>query len=356
MSRTFGPSAEHLAYDRWPDILASRGMASSFFSCKNGPCPFCGGTDRYSWSKKFGGVWVCRQGCTDGKYASGFAMLMRHMGYSTFREAADDVRDFFHQNPSVVPVTREQRTALSREMTPEQAARNLARMRKFWNEAVEVTHGDPVSRYMAHRVPGMNFRPQSIRFHPALEYWMRGEEQGDPPIYVGAFPAMLALAQGVNNDMVQLHKSYLTPDGMPADVPMRKKTDLGVGVNSFAVRMMEMYGDTLGVCEGIETGWASAMVKDIPVWPCLNGPALASFEVPYDLKHQVKTLVVFADSDELKPYGTNPDGTKKLRRAGSYYADTLVGRARSQGLRTLIIRSAKTRHDMADYWSEKAAA
>lgn len=349
--------AEDLAFGRWPDILTARGMDSAFFSGRNGPCPFCGGKDRYRWTqKKYGGVWVCSAGCTGGKYASGFAMLMRHMGFTTFREAADDVRDYFGCNPSVEPIPRLQRLAMSNEMTPERIQRNRARMLKFWNEACEVTYGDPVDKYMQNRVRGMDFMPKCIRFHPALQYWMPGKSANDRPVLLGEYPAMLAYAQGPTGELVQLHKTYLTADGQKADVPVAKKTDLGVGVNSFAVRMMEMRGDTLGVCEGIETGWASAMLKNIPIWPCLNGPALAAFEVPGDLSAQVRTLIIFADSDELKPSGSTQSGGTKWKRAGSEYADKLAERSRARNLRTMIVRPAKVGHDMANYWSARIAA
>lgn len=349
--------AEDLAFGLWPSILTARGMDSGFFSGKNGPCPFCGGKDRYRWAqKKYGGVWVCNGPCTEGKYASGFSMLMRHMGFSTFREAADDVRAYFGHNPSVEPISRVQRMAMSNEMTPEKVQRNRARMLRFWNEAREVTHDDPVSLYMKNRVRGMDFMPKCIRFHPALQYWMPGNTADEKPVLLGEYPTMLAYAQGANGELVQLHKTYLTLNGEKADVPLPKKTDLGVGVNSFAVRMMNMVGDTLGVCEGLETGWASAMLRNIPIWPCLNGPALSAFEVPEELRVQVRTLIIFADSDELKPAGNNADGSRKWKRPGSVYAEKLAERARAQDFRTLILRPAKVGHDMANYWSDQMAA
>lgn len=350
---------EDLAFGRWPDILAARGMDRNFFTGRHGPCPFCpdgGGKDRYQWvQRKYGGVWVCRT-CTEGKYSSGVNMLMRHMGYTDFVEAVRDVRDYFGTNGSVQPVSREQRIAMSGEMTPEVIERNRARMLKLWNEARTVQEGDPVWQYMQKRVPGMSLALFSIRYHPALEYWAPPAEGYDKPVLLGKFPAMLAYAKAPDGSLAQLHKTYLTLTGDKADVPLVKKTDRGVGVNSFAVRMMEPLGDKLGVCEGLETGWASAMERGIPVWPCLNGPALAAFQLPDELKQQVKTLVIFADSDEMHRSGRNADGSDKFRRPGSHYASELAQNARRQGLRTLIIRPAKVGHDMADYWKEKVAA
>lgn len=351
--------AEDLAFGRWPEILQARGMSASYFNQKNGPCPFCpdgGGKDRYRWTqKKYGGVWVC-SACTEGKYATGFNMLMKHMGYQTFREAADDVRDFFGANPNVKPIPREQRLAMDGSMTPETVLRNRTRMLKTWDEGYEVTSGDPVDLYLNSRVRGLDFVPANIRFHPALPYWAPPPEGQDKPVLLGRFPAMLAYAQAPDGSLAQLHKTYLTLQGAKADVPLVKKTDLGVGVNSFAVRMLEPYGDTLGVCEGFETGCASAMLRDIPVWPCLNGPAMSEFELPPELRGQIKKLVIFEDSDELKAFGRNPDGSTKWRRPGSVYAQKLADRARQWGLRTLIIKSAKVGDDIADYWSAQAVA
>lgn len=348
--------AEDLAFGRWPDILQARGMDASFFNGKAGPCPFCGGSDRYRWvQKKFGGVWVCNN-CTGDKYATGFNMLMRHMGYTTFHEAADDVRDFCGKNPQIKPIPREQQLLQGNSMTPERIARNRARMVKTWNEALEVTAGDPVSLYMQNRTPGMNFMPKCIRYHPALEYWAPPPQGQDKPVLLGRFHAMLAYAQDQAGELVQLHKTYLTLSGEKADVPLVKKTDLGVGVNSFAVRMLEPVGDTLGVCEGLETGWASVMLRRIPVWPCLNGPALAEFRLPDELRGQIKTLVIFKDTDELKMSGRNQDGSTRWRRPGSEYAAKLADRARREGLRTLIVGPARVGNDMADYWKSKVAA
>lgn len=347
--------AEDLAVGRWPDILTARGMDPSFFSGRNGPCPFCDGKDRYRWvQKKYGGVWVC-SGCTNNKYASGFSMLMQHMGYSSFREAADDVREFFGTNKHIQPLTREQWRAQNDEMTPEKVARNRSRMLRFWDEARDVAQGDPVYCYMQKRVPGMDFIPSDIRYHPALEYWLPPPPGQERPQLLGKFPAMLALARDVNGEVVQLHKTYLTVDGGKADVPLVKKTDLGVGVNSFAVRMMEPIGDRLGVCEGLETGWAAAMMNKIPVWPCLNGHALSEFVLPDELRGQIKKLVIFADSDELKTRGRPMDGVVKKFRPGSEYAAKLADSARRQGLRTLIIRPAKVGFDIADHWNSELA-
>lgn len=344
--------AEDLAYDRWPEILISAGMDAVFFSQRNGPCPFCGGRDRYRWSKKHGGSWVCNH-CTHGRYDSGFRMLMEHMGYDTFREAADHVRSHFGATQQIEAIARSARPRpADTGMSEEELNRNRARMQRFWNEAREIVPGNPVHRYMERRCPGIDLDLHALRYHPALEYWAPPEHDGQRPRLLGTYPAMLACAHSPNGEMVQLHKTYLTPQGEKAGVPLPKKTEYGVGASSFAVRMMLPVGDTLGVCEGIETAWGAAMLRQIPVWPCLNGPALARFELPQEHRETVRRLVIFADHDELKK-GRVVNGVQTWHRPGSEYARELAMRAKQKGLRVLVIKPARTGHDMASCWQSR---
>lgn len=345
--------AEDLAHDRWPEILVSAGIDSSFFGKHNGPCPFCGGKDRYRWSSKFGGAWVCNQ-CTDGRYANGFKMLMEHMGYQSFRQAADHVRDYFGSNQSLGVIHRPV-PALpirSAQMSEQEMARNRQRILKFWSESKPIVDGDPVYQYMQRRCPGMTIDCQDLRHHPALQYWAPPDAPEGSPKLLGTFPAMLALAHNALGEVVQLHKTFLTEDGHKAPVPLPKKTDYGVGANAFAIRLMPVEGDTLGVSEGIESAWGAAMLKGIPVWPCLNGSSMARFTLPEELKGQVKRLIIFADHDELKK-GKSVNGVQKYRRPGSEYAAELADHARVQGLRAMIIKPATPGHDMANQWQLK---
>jgi ribosomal protein L37AE/L43A len=56
-----------------------------------GPCPFCGGEDRFTVKRTDAGdVWICRK-CGDGKYHDAVAFLMRAEGKS-FQEVTSDER------------------------------------------------------------------------------------------------------------------------------------------------------------------------------------------------------------------------------------------------------------------------
>lgn len=332
------PNAEDLAYGCWPDILAGAGVDRSFLTGRHGPCPFCGGTDRYRFQAKSGGRYLCNS-CTNGEWRGGFDFLMRHMGYQSFRQAADHVREHFNITPgsavSVVP--RPQRLPQARQQDQENVSRARVRMEGVWNASRPVTPGDAVDRYLRSRVPGLPEVPRDIRFHPALAYWEAPETLSGKPRLLGTYPAMVVRGFDAQGELVQVHKTYLTEDGWKADVPHPKKTDVGVGCNSFALRLGQPTGDSLGVCEGIETALASMVIRPgLPVWPCHSSSILANFAVPEDLRHQVKRVIIFSDSDEMK----------NGRRAGQEAAALLASRLRQQGIRSLIIRPARVGTDM----------
>lgn len=346
-------NAEDLVWGRFPEILMAAGMDPRFFNHRNGPCPFCEGTDRYRWTRKPEGRWVCNS-CTGGKYASGFEMLMRHLGLHTFREAADYVRDHLGENAKVPAVLREAKAAAVKYGSPEDLARRRAKMERLWGEAVAISPGDPVTQYLQKRVPGINLHLQDLRYHPKLPYWAPGELPEDRPVLVGHFPAMLAMCRDSSGHFVQLHKTYLTPTGDKAAVPVVKKTEQGVGSNAFAVRLMPVTGDTLGVCEGIETGLGASMLRQIPVWPCLNGTVLMNFTLPEELVGQVKRIVIFTDHDARKLPGNTVQQMK--RRPGDVYADTLAQRLIGQRLRVLKMKVAGVGNDFADHWGKQQMA
>lgn len=346
--------AEDLAYGRWPEILQAAGISDVYFNGKNGPCPFCGGRDRYRWSNKYGGVWLCT-GCpeSEGKWANGFKMLMKHLGFTSFRDAADHVRRYCNGGTRDRS-ERAARAPVARSDPQAEAERNMRRMVSIWEASRAITPGDPVDLYLHRRVPGLDFTPEMVRFHPALEYWAPPEDPRGRPVLLGKFPTMVARAADPKGRFVQIHKTYLTPDGLKADVPVVKKTERGIGVNGFAVAMMPVLGDTLGVAEGIESALAGAMVRRIPVWPCLNGPSMAAFDVPGDLMDQLSRIVIFADHDELKALpSAGSNGARRLRSAGSHYAEQLAARARARGKRVLIVKASRVGCDMADYWEQR---
>ena len=47
-------NVNEIATGRWPNILAHFGVAEKFLTGKHGPCPICGGKDRFRFDNKEG--------------------------------------------------------------------------------------------------------------------------------------------------------------------------------------------------------------------------------------------------------------------------------------------------------------
>jgi len=127
---------------RWPELLAAlAGLSFSQLSPKHGPCPLCGGTDRYRFDDLNGtGSWFCNQcGGKDqrGGGGSGMDLLMRVKGWS-YPEAARATDDF-----------------LGIARTPQASLRSappVSRADSYWQYS---------DTYYVCRFPGKKFRPLS---------------------------------------------------------------------------------------------------------------------------------------------------------------------------------------------------
>ena len=332
----------------WPQILEHAGVPASVLNNKHQPCPFCEGKDRFRFADKGKGLWVCVK-CTDSKYETGLSLLMNFLGLKDYLEAAKWVHGYFDgtskqgdgSKRKLAPSNLE-----SPEVIEERKRYRIQKMRDLLSQTAPVTGGDPVTLYLESRIPNLRGLtiPSGIRYHPNLEYWESDAHEGKP-VLRGRYPAMVVAGYDSLDNLVQVHKTYLTSDGKKAPVANVKKTDVGVGSNSFALRMMEVRptDEVLGVSEGIETGLASALMYDIPVWPCHSSSILSNFVIPEALRPQIKRLMIFGDND--KP---TPRRGGQLVNTGLAAARSLADRYRADKLRVTIMRPAAYGADMCD--------
>lgn len=318
-----------LARDRWPQILMAAGITEKFLR-KNvhGPCPVCGGTDRFRFDNKDGsGSHYCNK-CGAG---DGFSLLMKHMNYS-FKEAAEYIRSWMglqpvDAKPVVTPSNNTEKSDKGKQ----------ARLQKIWREAKPILEGDPVWTYLTHtRQLPIDGVQQVLRYHPALPYvdFSSGK-------FLGKFPAMLALVQNSDREVIGMHKTYLTKDGRKAEVPDPKKSEKISKLSGGAIRLFK-HGKKLAVSEGIETALAVHALKGIPSWACLNKVLLAQLEVPED----VEELYIYADNDKADQEG---------HRAGQEAAAALVERMTKEGRKARIILPTSVGMDFADIWCASRA-
>ena len=222
-----------------------------------GPCPMCGGTDRFSVDPKRG-VYNCRH-CGGGDWVR----LVEQHERLDFRGAllwlvGDAPPD---------PAEAERRRAAAARAARDRDARSDRERRKAIRLALDVwrqclpAEGTPVRAYLARRgldrelLPDL---PDDIRFHPDLPYavnrsgtWHR----------IHAGPAMVAAVRKPSGEIGAVHRTWIdaaTPSGKPQIVDpetgeaQKAKKTLG-SVKGGAIRLIAGQRPILVMGEGIET-------------------------------------------------------------------------------------------------------
>ena len=261
-------NVREVAQGRWRSILAVLGVDERALSGKHGPCPMCGGKDRFRFDDKEGrGTFYC-SGCGAG---DGVALAMGITGLS-FRDVAAEVERIAGTvKPST---TKPERTDDDK----------LAALRRAFKESKPIERGDEACRYLAGRGLGLYDLPESIRTHPGMTYRDDGK-------VLGSFPTMLASVTDATGRAVSMHRTYIQ-GGRKAPVPSAKKLMQGLPLAGAAIRLTPI-SRTLGIAEGIETAIAAAELFEVPVWSCVSTTGIESFEPPAGVEH----VVVFGDHD-----------------------------------------------------------
>jgi putative DNA primase/helicase len=259
------------ARGRWHGIISALGVPAYALTGKHRPCPLpgCGGKDRFRFDDKDGnGTFFC-SGCGAG---DGVQFVMKLKGLS-FKDAAADIESVIGAAPVV---------AKTKEMRPEEREAALARL---WENASKITRGDPVDRYLRGRGIGLDFYPPTLRFAPSVAY---RDEEGRREKH----PAMLAALIDVSGAAVNIHRTYLTPDGRKAAVDEVRKMMPG-GIPAGAAIRLAPHGSKLGIAEGIETALAATALFGVPCWSAINSSGLVKWLAPVG----VTEVIIYGDND-----------------------------------------------------------
>lgn len=288
---------------KWKGILGTFGLADAFLKDKHGPCPLCGGSDRYRWDNKDGrGTYYCGQ-CGAG---SGWDLLMAFKGWD-FATAAREVRGVL----GIVQVEKPKQ-----EMSEEQ----LRQMRRdLWTSGKPVQAGDPVDRYLTARGLGEKSYPKTLRTCLRCRF--------DRDVY---HPAMLAAVYDPEGNPVQIHRTYLG-DGRKLDVPEPRKLTPGKVPEGSAIRLSDP-SPILGIAEGIETALAASARFEVPVWAAISAGLLEKWQPPKGTEE----VLIFGDADE----------SFTGQRAAFMLAHRL--RTRGDGLKVSVHLPASLGKDWAD--------
>lgn len=91
------------ARGHWPAILVGLGIPAEALTGKHGPCPGCGGRDRFRFDDREGrGTWICGGG-GETRSGDGFALLEHVHGWD-FPRALAEVARWLRIEPDQAPV------------------------------------------------------------------------------------------------------------------------------------------------------------------------------------------------------------------------------------------------------------
>ena len=266
-----------LGAEGWRNVLLSLGIPETQLRNKHGPCPICGGTDRFRFDNKRGrGDFICNQ-CGAG---DGFKLIMGLCGMS-FADARKRAMEL-----AGITETTDRYIHTPAAPAPAEIAKPTRRVIQLLRECCPIEDCDAARWYLDSR--GLWPLPQghNLRAHASVEYWQDRRR-------VGRFPALIAAVRDGRGELVTAHVTYLEPTGEKLkEFEPRKILSGMTGREGCAVQLMQ-YADEIGIAEGIETALSAAAIHDLPVWAALNTSLLQKFEPPQD----IDKLVIFADRD-----------------------------------------------------------
>ncbi|MCW1844160.1 DUF7146 domain-containing protein [Prosthecomicrobium hirschii] len=293
-----------------------------------GPCPVCGGTDRFAISTKkqrfncrgFGGGgavsmvmhidgldWIGAMEVVTGRPKPGARRQ------ESEQERQDRIRKMDQQR-----AMSEQRNAERQRKEEQDRIRRHGSARHLWTTS-EPLAGSLALDYLARRgLDTTRITDPNLRFARSI-----------PHASGGWFPALLARVENPRGVACGIWRIFLG-SGRKGRAPV-DPDKMGLGdVRSSAVRLGGM-ADTIGLAEGIETALAAAEINgwSMPVWAGLSTSGISSFEPPAG----VRRVIVFPDYDLPK---IRPDG-KVLPPPGPDAANRLADRLSSSGVTIEIV-------------------
>lgn len=290
------------ARHQWRTILAGLGIDPAYLRNQHGPCPACGGKDRFRFDDKDGhGGYFCN-GCGAG---DGFSLLEKVHGW-TAQEALQAIAHWLGvvgYGPAVSPSRKP--IAAATAPSPATIERMQAKIKAIWQAAIplEAPKAETGRTYLECRgLGGLSPLPCDVRLHPSLPYWFPGPD--GTPIELGRYPALVALVRDLSGKAKGLHRTYLQPGGQGKaqvlsptgePLPAKKLVSLSPGATKgCAIQLYPVTEGKLAVAEGIET--ALVVSRANPGWPCwaaLFAGNLAQFE----LSAGVETIAIMMDND-----------------------------------------------------------
>lgn len=259
----------------WRNALVQLGVGEHHLRNRHGPCPLCGGKDRFRFDNKGIGAYICGK-CGAG---DGLKLLQRLYGWD-FRTALSRVAATAGISANVLPPR-----VMPSALAPPAAATPTPRALELLRTACDPADVPDVREYLASRFVWPLPTNCPLGAYVAAPYYAE-------KVCIGRFPGILAPIVDVDGELVAAHATWLSAGKKLEGHEPRKILGKLTARNGCAVRLMPA-GGVLGIAEGIETALSAAALHGVPVWSALNAGLLGKFEAP----HGVRQLLVFADRD-----------------------------------------------------------
>jgi putative DNA primase/helicase len=239
------------ARGRWHGILPQLGISPKLLRNRHGPCPMCGGKDRFRFDNKEGkGTWICnRCGSGDG------AELVKRVKGVQFKEAAKMVEGCVGNAP-VRPI-------LEKLATPR------LELARIWDAAKPIKRPSPVADYLAKRCDWTENYSENLRENGTL---------------------MLAKVQTWDGKGVNIHRTHIADDKATVRKLMPGKLPDGSAIRLAYVNLWT----EMGVAEGIETALSAMKLFGLPTWSLINATLMQKWRPPVG----IKKVVIFGDNDK----------------------------------------------------------
>lgn len=261
------PEIRDQARNRWRGILTKLGLPDRHLDGKHGPCPICGGKDRFRFDDKGGeGTFYC-SACGAG---DGVRFVMLWQGIS-FQDATKAIREAL-PDAKEVPVKPE---------TPESRKREM--LNAMWRKSKPIVEGDGAWRYLTGRGCDPPYW-RDLRYVPKIK--AAGCDRDD-------LSAMIAMVRDADGKPLTIHRTYIVagekaPIERPKRLMMRTIRDAGAHIR------LSPPAKIMGIAEGIETALRAGQRFGVPVWAGISADGLEKFTPP----KVCEKLYIFGDNDE----------------------------------------------------------
>ena len=277
-----------------------------------GPCPKCGGTDRFSiHTGKH--VFNCRGGGGGGVVDMAMHVLdcnfVAACEFLTNEAPPDRASEYRAPDPEIIRERKEERRDEQTERARQESgklAENIRKATDLFNRAAPVI-GTLAEDYLTdwRGIPATAFEHADLRFMNEFPYMGADPENPEGRIELGRFPCMLAAMRNPAGQITGIKRTYLGRDGRKLKTPDGGSAKLGLYTMAGGIIHLMPIGETLALGEGVETtlGWLMLAREgifgpDLCEATVAGADSLNNLASPYlEFPGQVRRLIYLVDGD-----------------------------------------------------------